>query len=256
MTSHFVNLTELPGQDVSEEQLERLTSRYVWALDYCRGKDVVELACGGGQGLQLLKREARSLMAGDISDEVLVPTRAANPGLDIRTFDAENIPGTDASLDVVILFEALYYLPHTDKFFAEAHRVLRPGGHLLIATANKDLFDFNPSPFSHRYLGVVELGTELGALGFQSSFFGGVRTDRISLRQRIFRPIKYVVVNLGLMPKTMGGKAWLKRLVFGRMVPLPASVDENTAAIEKPEPVPAGAPDVVHKVVFCSARKQ
>ena len=128
MTSHFVNLTELPGQGVSEEQLERLTSRYIWALDYCRGKDVVELACGGGQGLQLLKREARSLMAGDISDEVLVPTRAANPGLDIRTFDAENIPGTDASLDVVILFEALYYIPHTDKFFAEAHRVLRPGG--------------------------------------------------------------------------------------------------------------------------------
>jgi SAM-dependent methyltransferase len=256
MTSHFVHVTEQQGQGVSEEKLERHVSRYVWALEFCRSKDVVEVACGGGQGLQLLKREARSLIASDVSDEVLVATRATNFNVDIRTLEAENIPCADASIDVVILFEALYYLPYPEKFFEEARRVLRSGGYLLIATANKDLFDFNPSPFSHRYLGVAELGSELGNCGFETSFFGGVRTDRVSLRQRILRPIKYGVVNLGLMPKTIGGKALLKRLVFGKMRPLPASVDEATAPYEAPEPISAGVADRVHKVVFCAAHKK
>ena len=46
-------------------------NRYYWAGEYCRDKDVVEAACGSGQGLGYLAGIARSLEAGDYSDEIL-----------------------------------------------------------------------------------------------------------------------------------------------------------------------------------------
>lgn len=46
--------------------------------------------------------------------------------------DAQELPFQDATFDVVLLLEAIYYLPHAEKFMAEARRVLRPDGILFI----------------------------------------------------------------------------------------------------------------------------
>jgi len=43
---------------------------------------------------------------------------------------------------------------------------------LLIATAKKDLYDFNPSPHSYEYYGVVELNDLFARHGFEAEFFG------------------------------------------------------------------------------------
>lgn len=254
MSVDFTALTELPGLGISEEQLGRMVTRYGWAGEYCQDKDVVEVGCGGGQGLQMLSRKARSLVAGDYSDAVLERARKVNPGIELKAFDAQALPFADESRDVILLFEALYYVPDPMKFFREAARVLRPGGYLLLATANKDLFDFSPSPHSYSYLGVAELQSALNGLGFDCKFFGDVRVDEVSLRQRVLRPVKYLVVHFGLMPKSLQGKEWLKRLVFGRTLPMPASLDEGMI-YTPPTPIDGGAPDRVHKVVLCAARK-
>jgi SAM-dependent methyltransferase len=100
------------------------------------------------------------------------------------------MPFDDKSKDVIILFEAIYYLPNVEEFIKECIRVLRPGGCVLIATANKDLYDFNPSPHSHTYYGVVELNELISSHGFKTEFFGDTPVERVPLRQRIFRPIK------------------------------------------------------------------
>ena len=76
------------------------------------------------------------------------------------------MPFEDHSADAVILFEAIYYLPAVEQFVDECRRVLRPRGLVLIATANKDLYDFNPSPHSHAYYGVVELYRLFAERGF------------------------------------------------------------------------------------------
>ena len=49
------------------------------------------------------------------------------------------MPYKDNSIDVIILFEAIYYLPSVEKFVSECWRILRDRGKVLIATANKDL---------------------------------------------------------------------------------------------------------------------
>lgn len=254
-TSAFLNVTELAGEEISQEQLERLCHRYYWASSYCKDRDVLEVACGSGPGLRYLASQARSLEAGDYSPEVLARAKDhLGESVSLRVFDAQQIPFPDASFDAVLIFEALYYVPSAERFFAEARRVLRPSGVLLIVNANKDLYDFNPSPFSFEYHGVSELNRLLRAHGFLPSFFGYLRTDLVSLRQKLLRPVKKAAVALNLMPKTMSGKKFLKRLVFGSMVPMPESITADMAPYSPPEAISPDAPDRVHKVLYCAAK--
>jgi SAM-dependent methyltransferase len=47
--------------------------------------------------------------------------------------DAEALPFADAEFDVVLNIESSHNYPHLEKFFAEAVRVLKPGGYLVHA---------------------------------------------------------------------------------------------------------------------------
>lgn len=255
-TADFLSVTELAGAEISREQLERMCHRYYWAAQYCDGKDVLEVACGAGQGLSYLRSRARSVSAGDYSPEILArPAALLKDQIDLRVFDAQQMPYADQSFDVVILFEALYYLPSAERFVREARRVLRPNGVLLIASANKDLYDFNPSPHSFVYFGVVEMRDLLTAQGFQPVFQGYLRTDSVSIRQRLLRPLKAIAVKLNLVPKTMTGKRILKRLVFGEMTLMPEQITADMLKDHRPPAqLSADAPDRVHKVIYCAAR--
>jgi glycosyltransferase involved in cell wall biosynthesis/SAM-dependent methyltransferase len=253
----FVSVTEMSGDEVSAEQVERMAHRYRWARPACVGKDVLEVACGTGQGLGSLAAVARSVQGGDYSEPILKRARAHyGRRIPLAQFDAQHLPYGDGTLDVILCFEAMYYFPSAPKFVAECDRVLRPGGVVLIATANKDLFDFNPSPYSHAYHGMGEL-PELFSR-FTTTCFGAFPVDQLSWRQGITRPLKKLAVMANLMPKTTGGKRGLKRLVFGRLVPMPAEIVDASSASPEPasvEPLPVGFPDRKHKVIYCVATK-
>lgn len=251
----FVEVTELAGDDVTSEQVTRICQRYYWAAEYCSGKDVLEVACGTGQGIGYLGSIAKSVVAGDSSAPIIEIAKKHYGGrFYFSQFDAQTMPYPNASFDVIIIFEALYYLPNLTKFFAECRRVLRSGGMLLIATANKDLYDFNPSPHSYRYLGVTELSSELKREGFSASFFGDSPVENAPLRQRILRPVKMIASRFGLIPKSMEAKKFLKRFVFGGLIKMPAEITKDTCVRSKPVPVASGAPDRRYKVIFCAAR--
>jgi len=51
-------------------------------------------------------------------------------------FDAEEMPIADESIDTAVSAEMIYYLRRPERFIAEAHRVLRPGGRLVLSTTN------------------------------------------------------------------------------------------------------------------------
>jgi len=251
----FSTVTELGGDDVTREQVERLCHRYYWAGAYCEDKDVLEVACGTGPGLGYLASKARSLQAGDIT-AAMVASCINHYGdrVPVSVMDAARLPQADRSLDVVILFEAIYYLPDASAFLAECRRVLRPGGTLLIATANKDLSDFNPSPYARTYFGAVELARLLRRHGLQPSLFAYGAIARRPLPQRLLGPVKQVAVALGLLPKTMAGKRLLKRLVFGELVRMPAEIVAGMHPYVAPQPVPEDRPDRQHQVIYCSGR--
>jgi SAM-dependent methyltransferase len=252
----FTIVTEHGGEAVSAGQMARLHQRYGWAGSYCHDKDVLEAACGTGPGLGYLNAVSRRLVAGDLSAAVLaVAQQHYGTRIDLRPFDACSVPFDDASFDVVILFEALYYLPDIERFFTEAHRLLRPRGVLLLATANKDLFDFNPSPFSHRYYNPPELAALLATAGFTSEFFGGSPISPPGFSSTVFRLAKKIAVACHLIPRSMRGKRLLKRLVFGRLVRMPRELTPDQVKFEPPVPTAAQRPDRIHQVLYCAATK-
>jgi ubiquinone/menaquinone biosynthesis C-methylase UbiE len=254
VVTDFQDVTEMAGEPITSEQLDRLCHRYSWASRYCAGKDVVELACGTGPGIGVLNAVSQSFEAGDFSGPMVQRVRQHyGDRVVVRQFDAQAMPYPDQSKDVLIIFEALYYLPDVGAFIQECRRVLRPGGMVLVATANKDLPDFNPSPYSHTYLGVAELVDQFGKQGFATACSGYLSIAAISMKQRLLRPVKQLVVASGLMPKTMRGKQLLKRLVFGKPVPMPAEIETSSAPIIEPTPLPASVPDRSHKVIYCVA---
>jgi SAM-dependent methyltransferase len=255
MATDYAEVTEIVGEPITTEQLHRLHHRYTWAAGYCAGRDAVECGCGTGPGLGLLNAAAQSFEAGDISPRMVAAARRHyDSRIRITQFDAQALPFAARAKDVAVLFEAIYYLPDAAQFVRECARVLRPQGRVLIVTANKDLWDFHPSQHSHRYYGVPELGALFAEQGFDCEFFGFQDVQETSLRQRLLRPAKRFAVASGLMPRTMAGKRWLKRIVFGAEVPMPAELRAQDGRYVPPQPIPAGQPDRRHKIVYCAAR--
>jgi SAM-dependent methyltransferase len=253
MSTSYVSVTEVAGELIADEQLERMHHRYEWAARACPNKDVLEIAAGTGPGLGLLEGLAKSVIAGDVDPE-LVKRGLAHygdriPFLEMR---AEQLQAETDSLDVVILFEAVYYLEEVDRWIEECARVLRPGGVVLLATANKDLFDFNPSPFSVAYYNAPELAEMFQKQGFSTKFFGYLPTGAVSPRQRISRPLKMLAVTLRIFPRTARGKLWLKRLFVGKLLRMPAELRGNEFEFKEPSKLSAIA-DLSHKVLYCEA---
>lgn len=104
---------------------------------------LLEVSCGRGGGLaHLAARWPGSLEAVglDLSENALRACRAAHGRLDTLTFmrgSALALPFADASFDVVLNVEASNDYGDFAGFFAEVHRVLRPGGVFLYCDSRR-----------------------------------------------------------------------------------------------------------------------
>lgn len=253
MTTAYSTITETPGIGASREQLAMLYSRYRFAAEWCAGRDVLEVACGAGQGLGYLARRAKRVVGGDVDQANLTCAAArysGRPQITVQQFDAHQFPFPDASFDTAICFEAIYYFARPDIFLRECRRILRPHGVLIICSVNCKWSDFNPSPFHTRYFSAAELESLMRAAGFRPELFLAFPVQLRSWRSRILSRIKRAAVVLHLIPKTMRGKEWLKRVVFGPLTPLPAEVADEMAPYVQPVAVATDGPHERYKVMY------
>jgi ubiquinone/menaquinone biosynthesis C-methylase UbiE len=248
-------VTEVTGDKVSREQLQRMYTRYSFAHQHGSGKDVLELGCGSGQGLGLLSKSAKKVVGGDISASLLDMARQHYNGrVPLVRLDAQKLPFKDQSFDVVILFEAIYYLMDSVAFVKECKRMLRPEGKLLICNANKNLPDFNPSPHSVNYFSPPDFERLLEPFGFELECFGDSKVDENQFKNYLLTRIKKNAIRLRLIPDTMAGKKYLKRIFFGKLVNLPAELSQNYQN-HSPRVIDPSRIDVNHKVIFAVARR-
>lgn len=255
MKTDFVSVTELSGDLVTKEQVARLQNRYCWACQYCVNRNVLEVACGTGPGLGMISKTASFICGSDISEPLLGYTKAYyKKRIPLTRFDALCMPFLDNSFDVIIVFEALYYLSDVIKFIHECRRILKPEGYVLLSMTNSSMNNFHPSPFAKKYFTVNELSTLLIEKKFMPQFYGFLTEKDIHWRARVLSPIKKMVVRLGLMPKTMQGKKVLKRFVYGKLVPMPYEIGIVPFTYEPAEPIPVDPDDVTHKVIYCAAK--
>ncbi|MBN2121036.1 MAG: class I SAM-dependent methyltransferase, partial [Candidatus Omnitrophica bacterium] len=254
---NYTTVTELPGQGIPKEQLQRLYSRYRFAAQFCEGKDVLEVACGGGMGLGYLAKKTRRVVGTDVDAEILkVPLEyyKDRDNISVTQMDAHKFLFEDKSFDVVILYEAIYYLENPREFIKEAWRVLRNDGVLVIGTVNKDWQDFNPSPFSKRYFSVPELRDLIKEFFAEVNMFAAFSTKTNSFKDIMVSWVKRLAVKAHLIPKTMKSKEFLKKVFFGRLRPMPYEITEGTAAYSEPASI-SFQPTKDYKIIYAVARK-
>lgn len=102
----------------------------------------LEIAAGTGRVTRHIRERigaSAKLIASDISGEMLAEAKKklSHSDIDWQIIDAQQLPFTDNSIDLVICCFGYMFVPDKPKAFAEAFRVLRPGGMLLITTWDK-----------------------------------------------------------------------------------------------------------------------
>ncbi|HEY9547092.1 MAG TPA: methyltransferase domain-containing protein [Solimonas sp.] len=96
---------------------------------------VLDVACGKGETTRYLSRHFApdKITAINISEKQLARGRQNVPGATFRLMDATALEFADASFDAVVCVEAAFHFNTREKFLAEALRVLKPGGHLVLS---------------------------------------------------------------------------------------------------------------------------
>ncbi len=97
---------------------------------------VLDLGGGPGTLARLMKVRDPSSLALWIGDPEPAMLRVASSTRRVR-LRAETLPFRDASMDAVLIGEALHHFDHPRESLLEVARVLRPDGHLFI-------FEFHP----------------------------------------------------------------------------------------------------------------
>ncbi len=116
--------------------------RYVWALPYAFGRNVLDLGCGSGYGTALLAGVARSVVGVDYDSEAVGLCAETYGGLrNVRfaVMEASHLGFGTGRFALLTCFEVLEHLSSGDAntAMAEMARVLEGAGLLLASTPNR-----------------------------------------------------------------------------------------------------------------------
>ncbi|MCJ2046014.1 methyltransferase domain-containing protein [Methylobacterium sp. J-078] len=107
--------------------------------------DVLDVGCGEGRFCRLLASEGASVVGIDPAGSLIREARRLHPDGDYRVAATEALPFADATFDLVVAYLSLIDIADLKAAVSEMHRVIRPGGHLLIANHNGFFSASNPS---------------------------------------------------------------------------------------------------------------
>jgi len=97
-------------------------------------KTVLELGCGTGQILSLLREDAAQLVGMDLSSGML--QKSKERGFCVTQGDITQIPFKGGQFDAVYSVKTLPHVQELDRGFREIDRVLKPGGYLFLEFYN------------------------------------------------------------------------------------------------------------------------
>lgn len=120
----------------SDREADESWRAAVTALVEPSGADVVDVGCGGGTYLRAWHHLRAATVTGvDSSGPILDEARASHgqlSGVTFRLGDAANTGMPDGCADIVFVRALIHHLPDLGAVAAEALRLLRPGGALLV----------------------------------------------------------------------------------------------------------------------------
>jgi SAM-dependent methyltransferase len=141
--------------------------RYEFALQFVKGRNVADIACGAGYGTYMMAQQAAKVTGYDVSDEALEHARENFAVHNTEFRQAGEI--ADARHEVIISFETLEHMDEVegDAFLRMLHGALTPGGMLVISTPNcKSETRHNVTPYHKREYSCIEFPEKLRKNGF------------------------------------------------------------------------------------------
>ncbi len=221
----------------AEPAMRAIVEAYLDDIDWSAVSLAVELGCGTGP---IARAMAARCVAGRVlgtepSVELLDHGRGLADGignLDLQVGDGSAVDLADGAADVVVFHTVLSHVPDPMVLLAEARRILRPGGTLVVcdgdfsksslASADNDPLNICARHFAENYVTDPHLTGRLGGLVKDAGF-----------TQRAFR------VTIRLVTDTPGMRAWVKLsgddLVTGGNIGRPmadALLDEHDRRVE------------------------
>ncbi len=158
--------------DIVADRFDDVSNRYTVSRRVDLLADLASGRClefGGGTGqLSARLNGNNEMLHSDISPRMCAVAHRTC-GCPSICCDAESVPLIEDSVDTAVSSEMIYYLNDPERFLAEAHRILRPHGQLLICVTNP-------------WVTILERGrTLLRRLGFRRMFFDDGSPRFISL---------------------------------------------------------------------------
>lgn len=123
--------------------------------------DIADLGAGEGLISQLLAQRARQVWCIDNSPRMVevgseLAKRNGLANLAYKLGDIEQVPLPDRSVDLAIFSQALHHAQRPQVAVNEAHRILRPGGQVLVLDLNEHTFEKARELYADVWLGFKE----------------------------------------------------------------------------------------------------
>lgn len=253
MHTDYTSITELPGNKLTKEQIEMICLRYYTAGKYVEEKDVLEIGCGPGLGLNyLLKKGAKKVTAGDINEKSLNIAREHykhNDKIELKYLDAHEFPFKNSSFNVILMFEVIFYLQDLNKCMNEIKRVMSDNGIFVLCLPNKDVPSFIKSPFSTKYFSVPEL------YGFLSNYFKAIDIygafpiiDETKLKNRLLK--RSIGKFFNILPKSDQIKEFIKERFMGKNIVLGNEIDGDYSENITMDTLPKTVMNNQHQIIY------
>jgi SAM-dependent methyltransferase/DNA-binding transcriptional ArsR family regulator len=136
---------------------------------------IADLGAGEGSSALLLSQRAVRVIAVDSSARMIevgreLAVRHGIKNIDFRLGDMEEIPIADREVDLVFFSQSLHHALHPERAVQEAHRILAPGGRIVVLDLLKHRFEEAREMYADEWLGFseAELESMLESAGFMS----------------------------------------------------------------------------------------
>ena len=136
---------------------------------------IADLGAGEGTIAQLMARTAKKVIAVDHSEKMVefgaaLAREHGFKNLEYRVGDVENPPVAAGSADLALFSQVLHHVPNPPRALAAAHRILKPGGRLVILDLASHSYEQAREQYAHVWLGFaeIELHQMLKKAGFKN----------------------------------------------------------------------------------------
>jgi SAM-dependent methyltransferase len=144
---------------VAEADVERAMLELIGAAEPI--ERLLDIGTGTGRMLELLAPVSERSVGLDVSRDMVAAARAKLgqarlSRASVRQGDLHRPPFEAGSFDVAVMHHVLHLLDEPGEAIADAARLLRPGGRLLVADFAPHQLDFLREQHGHRHLGIDE----------------------------------------------------------------------------------------------------